>query len=66
MYNITVESPQFLGKTRVKQHQMVTTCIHEELKTIHGYNLKTKIPESLKPKEEEAAKSTRNEEVNPN
>lgn len=44
MYNITVESPQFEGKSKVKQHQMVTACIKEELAKIHGYNLKTKAP----------------------
>lgn len=50
MYNITVESPAFIGKTLVQQHKMVTTSIQEELKSIHGYNLKTKIPESEKKK----------------
>jgi stress-induced morphogen len=27
MYKITVESPQFVGKTKVQQHQMVSGCI---------------------------------------
>jgi stress-induced morphogen len=44
MYNITVESDQFIGKSKVEQHKMVTKCISEELKLIHGYNLKTKAP----------------------
>ena len=45
MYNITVESDLFKGKSLVQQHQMVTNSISEELKNIHGYNLKTKVPE---------------------
>jgi stress-induced morphogen len=52
MYNITVESDLFTGKTRVQQHKMVTTCLAEELKSIHGYNLKTKSPDA-KPATEE-------------
>jgi|LakMenE18May11ns_1017448.scaffolds.fasta_scaffold8696647_1 stress-induced morphogen len=50
MYNITVESPLFIDKNLVQQHKLVTTAIKEELKTIHGYNLKTKIPEAIKKK----------------
>jgi stress-induced morphogen len=46
MYNITVESELFKGKPLVQQHQMVTQSIADELKNIHGYNLKTKVPES--------------------
>lgn len=48
MYNITVESEEFRGKTLVQQHQLVTKHIAEELKNIHGYNLKTKVPEPSK------------------
>lgn len=48
MYNITVESEQFRGKSLVQQHQMVTEALKAELKTIHGYNLKTKVPELSK------------------
>ena len=44
MYDIKVESPLFEGKSRVQQHQMVQKVISEELKTIHGLNLKTLIP----------------------
>lgn len=60
MYNITVESELFRGKSLVQQHQLVTSCIAEELKTIHGYNLKTKVPELQNvsifvPKEQRAA-----------
>ena len=44
MYNILVESPMFEGKSRVQQHQLVSGAIEEELKQIHGFNLKTKVP----------------------
>jgi stress-induced morphogen len=52
MYNIIVESPLFTGKSLVQQHKLVTSSIQEELKSIHGYNLKTKIPDEGKLKEE--------------
>jgi stress-induced morphogen len=52
MYNIVVESPLFVGKSKVQQHKLVTTSIQEELKNIHGYNLRTKVPESEAQKEE--------------
>lgn len=48
MYNITVESEDFRGKSLVQQHQLVTNSISEELKSIHGYNLKTKVPDNSK------------------
>jgi BolA-like protein 3 len=44
MYKIIVESPLFKGKTMVAQHKMITDSIGEDLKNIHGINLKTKIP----------------------
>lgn len=48
MFNITVESDKFRGISLVQQHQLVTRSITEELKQIHGYNLKTKVPETEK------------------
>ena len=48
MFNIIVESDEFRGKSVVQQHQMVTNSIKEEIKSIHGYNLKTKVPEQDK------------------
>jgi stress-induced morphogen len=45
MFNIAVESPHFMGKTLVEQHRMVVQCLHEEIKSIHSYNLKTKAPQ---------------------
>jgi stress-induced morphogen len=56
MYNIVVESPLFAGKSKVQQHKLVTSSIQEELKSIHGYNLRTKVPdlaEQETPKQEE-------------
>jgi len=44
MYKIIVESPLFKNKAKVDQHRMVTDVISEELKEIHGFNLKTREP----------------------
>lgn len=52
MYNIIVESPLFAGKSLVQQHKLVTSSIQEELKTIHGYNLRTKVPSDPKKAED--------------
>lgn len=62
MYNIVVESPLFVGKSLVQQHKLVTSTIQEELKSIHGYNLKTKIPEEAKAKVEENVKAETSEQ----
>ncbi len=43
MYDIKVESPMFQGKTLVAQHKMVKSAIAEEIKTIHGLTVTTKI-----------------------
>ena len=45
MYKIVVSSPMFREKTRVEQHQLVMSAIQEEMKTIHGFNWKTRISE---------------------
>ena len=55
MYNISVESPLFVGRSLVEQHKLVTTSISDDLKSIHGYNLKTKVPETVKPKAEQSS-----------
>jgi stress-induced morphogen len=60
MYNIIVESPLFVGKTKVQQHKLVTSSIQEELKSIHGYNLKTKVPDV--PAEEPKTETPKQEE----
>ena len=44
MYKITVESPVFDKKTKVEQWRLVANAISDEMKTIHGFNLKTRIP----------------------
>ena len=43
MYDIKVESPMFQGKTLVAQHKMVKSAIAEEIKTIHGLTVTTKV-----------------------
>jgi BolA-like protein 3 len=44
MYNIDVESPLFKGKSIVQQHQLVQQVLREDMKSIHGLNLKTRVP----------------------
>lgn len=44
MYKIIIESEKFRNKSRVAQHQMVSECLGEDLKKIHAFNLKTKVP----------------------
>ncbi len=43
MYRILIESEAFQGKSRVQQHQLVSEILKDDLKTIHGFNLKTKV-----------------------
>ncbi|OXG87631.1 hypothetical protein C349_01410 [Cryptococcus neoformans var. grubii Br795] len=43
-YTILISSPAFKGLTTVKQHKMVNECLKEDIKGIHGLQLKT-IPE---------------------
>lgn len=44
MYNIVVESPIFEGKNIIQQQRLVNEVIGEEIKSIHGYSLKTRAP----------------------
>ncbi|KRX04939.1 BolA protein [Pseudocohnilembus persalinus] len=46
MYKLVIVSPEFEGKSKVQQHQMVTGCLKEELSEVHGFNLKTVKPSS--------------------
>jgi stress-induced morphogen len=39
-----VESKLFKGKSYVEMHQMVSSVLADEVKTMHGFNLKTKVP----------------------
>ncbi|KAL0254096.1 hypothetical protein I308_101475 [Cryptococcus tetragattii IND107] len=43
-YAILISSPAFKGLTTVKQHKLVNECLKEDIKGIHGLQLKT-IPE---------------------
>ncbi|MBE9046253.1 BolA/IbaG family iron-sulfur metabolism protein [Pleurocapsales cyanobacterium LEGE 10410] len=47
-FEAIIISPDFVGKTRVKQHQMVYSVLQSELasETIHALSLKTFTPES--------------------
>lgn len=47
-FEAIIVSPDFAGKTRVKQHQMVYGVLQDELatETIHALSLKTFIPEA--------------------
>ncbi|CAD8162854.1 unnamed protein product [Paramecium octaurelia] len=44
MYRLEIESPEFQGKSKVKQHQMVVDALKAELAGAHGYSIKTNIP----------------------
>ena len=41
MYKIKIESPLFVGKTKIEQHRMVYEALKDEMVNIHGFNLKT-------------------------
>ncbi|KAL7424134.1 hypothetical protein Q5752_001719 [Cryptotrichosporon argae] len=40
-YAILISSPAFKGLSMVKQHKLVNDCLKEDIKTIHGLQLKT-------------------------
>lgn len=44
-WEVTVESTQFAGMTRIQQHQHVMGCFAAELKTgeVHALSIKTKV-----------------------
>lgn len=41
MYEIIVESSEFQGLSRVKQHQMIVDTLKEEIKDMHGIRINT-------------------------
>ena len=41
MYEVYVEAPQFKGVRIVKQHQMVTQLLKEQIKDMHGLRIST-------------------------
>ncbi|MGF1589228.1 MAG: BolA family protein [Pleurocapsa sp.] len=47
-FEAVIISPDFAGKTRVKQHQMVYSALQAEMasETIHALSLKTYTPET--------------------
>lgn len=47
-FEAVIVSPEFAGKTRVKQHQMVYAALQAEMasETIHALSLKTYTPET--------------------
>lgn len=69
MYKITVESPVFEKKSKVEQWRLVASAISDEMKTIHGFNLKTRIPgtisTSINSQNIETAKDSKTEEPTP-
>lgn len=46
MYSIDVVAEDFAGKSIVKQHQLVTKLIQDDIKKWHGFQLTTKPPSS--------------------
>ena len=49
MYSIVVESPVFEGKNKLQQQRLVNEVLSEEIKTIHGFSLKTRTPKKVEP-----------------
>lgn len=45
MYEILVESVEFKGISRVKQHQLITNTLKNEIKEMHGLRIHTSVPE---------------------
>lgn len=44
MYEIIIESSEFQGVSRVKQHQLVTDALKEQIKEMHGIRIQTIVP----------------------
>lgn len=44
MYEIIVESQDFKGLSRVKQHQLITDTLKEQIKEMHGLRIQTNVP----------------------
>ena len=45
MYEVHVEAPQFQGVRIVKQHQMVTEVLKQQIKDMHGLRISTAVSE---------------------
>ncbi|XP_067123675.1 bolA-like protein 3 [Centruroides vittatus] len=46
MFEISIESKEFHGKSRVQQHMMVNQALKNEIKDMHGLRIFTSVPES--------------------
>jgi len=44
MFTVNIESSEFEGLSRVKQHQMVNGILAEEVKVMHGLRITTSVP----------------------
>lgn len=44
MYEISVETVEFKGMPRVKQHQLITETLKDEIKNMHGLRIHTAVP----------------------
>ncbi|XP_013789352.1 bolA-like protein 3 [Limulus polyphemus] len=44
MYEVNLESTDFIGKNRVQQHMMVNEALKEEIKDMHGLRIFTSVP----------------------
>ena len=44
MYEIHVESEDFIGKRTIKQHKLVTETLKDEIKNMHGLRIFTSVP----------------------
>lgn len=42
-YAILISSPEFSGKTMVKQHKLVNDCLKEDIKGIHGLQVGARV-----------------------
>jgi BolA-like protein 3 len=44
MYAIEITSPKFRGLSLLKQHRMVSEVLQEDIKSMHGVQIKTHVP----------------------
>lgn len=44
MYDVKIESVEFQGLRKVKQHMMVTEALRDEIKDMHGITIHTLVP----------------------
>ncbi|CAL1529272.1 unnamed protein product [Lymnaea stagnalis] len=48
MYQINIESLKFKGIRTIQQHRLVNEALAEEIKSMHGFKLSTKTPDTDK------------------